>query len=309
VKALRYRQDVDYYVTSQLLQPLSGAPSRGYSVFVEHRVRQKKRFQVRKWNAQIGGDLNAVYDVWLHGVRYTAFFNGDAMGKSLQGAGGALVMGVVFKAVAGRYELSESFRYHCPEEWLQECYDELQRVFLAFDGFMLATAVFGLADPESGSIYYVNAGHPRPALLRNDRAEFTGSERGVSRLGQKPDRFCVESVQLRKDDQLLCASDGRDDVLIADEMNEDYDRFLRLAERSGGDLQSLEAMLFADAEQADDLAPGGCVDRRRRSGGRRYALRKAAGDYGRFEMLVDRLMEERPDETRLARLLDAARAG
>jgi hypothetical protein len=42
-------------------------------------------------------------------------FNGDAMGKSLQGAGGALVAGVVIKAILTRTLLYSEYQNRYPE--------------------------------------------------------------------------------------------------------------------------------------------------------------------------------------------------
>lgn len=52
--------------------------------------------------------------------------NGDAMGKSIQGAGGALVLGTVFNTILTRSSIS-LHQNKKPEKWLEEAFLELQK--------------------------------------------------------------------------------------------------------------------------------------------------------------------------------------
>ena len=98
VQALKIAQDGDYYLTSILLSPLQPNNNSSSKVKTDFFIEQKKKFSFRKWNSQIGGDICITDTILLNGKEYTVFINGDAMGKSIQGAGGALVLGVVFNA-------------------------------------------------------------------------------------------------------------------------------------------------------------------------------------------------------------------
>ncbi len=49
-------------------------------------------------------------------IKCTVFINGDAMGKSIQGAGGAIVLGVVFKSVVARTRIVKEAKNKHPEQ-------------------------------------------------------------------------------------------------------------------------------------------------------------------------------------------------
>lgn len=70
------------------------------------------------------------------------------MGKSIQGAGGALVLGVVFKSILSRARLFSTKETVFPERWLKVAFQELQSVFESFDGSMMISVVMGLIDNE-----------------------------------------------------------------------------------------------------------------------------------------------------------------
>ena len=98
IKTLKNQQDGDYYLTSLLLNPLVIKEVDDNIIDVEFYIDQKEKFQFNEKTGEIGGDLCIANTITLRYKSYTVFVNGDAMGKSLQGAGGALVLGVVFNA-------------------------------------------------------------------------------------------------------------------------------------------------------------------------------------------------------------------
>ena len=59
---------------------------------------------------EIGGDMNAGYALRLQGEKYTLVVNADAMGKSLQGAGGVLVLGSAIRSLIERTNITERER-------------------------------------------------------------------------------------------------------------------------------------------------------------------------------------------------------
>ncbi|MEQ9364160.1 MAG: SpoIIE family protein phosphatase, partial [Leptospirales bacterium] len=263
IQELKLKQDADYYLTAQLVKPLGGNHSRNELVDIDYLIRQKKRFQFKTKQAEIGGDLCVSHSLVLRGRPSTVFMNADAMGKSIQGAGGILVLGAIFDANITRTKLSSALRSQSPERWLKNAITEMQKVFEAFDGFMLISLCMGLVDEASGTLLYVNAEHPRLVLYRDGRASFPESHPPLRKLGfmlAPNDRLFIDSMRLLPGDVVITGSDGRDDLEIGvDEhgnrvMNEDEYLFLTAVEKSGGDLKRIEAELGKTGILSDDLS-------------------------------------------------------
>ena len=178
VNTLKEQQDGDYYLTSLLVQPLSGnfIKLKETEFKIETLIRQKKQFHFKNKNSEIGGDICIADEINLQGLTYTVFLNGDAMGKSIQGAGGCLVLGTVFKSILERNHSLTHTRSIPPELWMKESFRELQNVFVSFNGSMLISAMFGIIDNRNGTIYYINAEHPYTALYRDGHANFIERE-------------------------------------------------------------------------------------------------------------------------------------
>ncbi len=262
VNALKVQQDGDYFLTSLLITPLGGNFVDSSTVTVEILVRQKKTFQFKKWNAEIGGDLCVAQSLTLRDRKYTVFLNGDAMGKSIQGAGGALVLGTVFKAMLARTEISSIDRKRYPEQWLKECFIELQNVFVSFDGHMMVSAIIGLVDDAAGTLYYLNAEHPSLVYFRAGKASFVPSDRILMKFGifGLDNRLIINVFQMAPGDVVISGSDGRDDIMIGTDekgnriINEDENNFLRAVELSDGLLDRIEMNLRKTGELTDDLS-------------------------------------------------------
>ncbi|MBW7857612.1 MAG: SpoIIE family protein phosphatase, partial [Leptonema sp. (in: Bacteria)] len=220
VQLLKEQQDGDYYLTSLILQPLTMANNQGAfkSVTWSSLIRQKKDFQFRKRHSELGGDINIVAPIKLRDREYLAFMNADAMGKSIQGAGGAVVLGTVFRACINRTEHIKSLY---PEEWLRRCYDELQSAFVAFDGSMMASAIIGLFDTQAGCLYHWNAEHPALVLYRRGQARLIEAGGLLRRLGAPlPDQVLkINILPLEKGDRIYAGTDGRDDIKIENQYN------------------------------------------------------------------------------------------
>lgn len=262
INELKTQQDGDYFLTSQLLHPLAmndAVPSR---VRVEFLTEQKKKFQFRHWQSEIGGDISSSNTVFLRNKKYVAFMNGDAMGKSIQGAGGALVLGTVFKSFLHRTQNDEMSRFMFPEQWLRDCYEELHHVMISFNGRMLVSAVIGLIDEDSGFLYYINAEHPWIAILREGEASFIEEELTLRKLGmpENDELFRVKTFRLIKGDQIFIGSDGRDDISLGRDdagnsmINQDETMFLRILELTEGDLLRFREELVHRGDITDDLS-------------------------------------------------------
>lgn len=261
VRKLKIRQDGDYYLTSLLIEPLARNQVKSDSVSVDFLLKQRKSFQYSKWQAEIGGDICIAKSIELGGKTHTAFLNADAMGKSIQGAGGALVIGAVFESILKRTESSQTMRQMFPERWLKSAYQELAAVFASFRGGMMVTAICGLVDDQTGFTYYLQAEHPDPVLYRQGRARLLTPKHRAGKLGMPlhgGDQF-TNTLRLQPGDLLLLGSDGRDDLEIIDRtgqpvIQEDPQAFVRAVEAAEGDLAGIEARLLATGKLLDDLS-------------------------------------------------------
>ncbi|MGC4027165.1 MAG: SpoIIE family protein phosphatase [Mesorhizobium sp.] len=216
-------------------------------------TRQKKRFQFKRWHSEIGGDLSIVHSLTLRGRHYTVFLNADAMGKSMQGAGGSIVCGTLFKTIVARTQNSYVASAQFPEQWLNACYEELQNVFVSFEGTMMVSAVIGLLEDETGLVYYINAEHPAVVLLRAGHAQFleNNSEAFLRKIGidGTQEDLVVRTARLLPGDVLILGSDGRDDIALmhpekkSRQINEDETIFLRIVETASGHLDRVATLL------------------------------------------------------------------
>lgn len=262
VRELKIQQDGDYFLTSLILDPLNQNHVENDFIILEGFSRQKKRFQFKQWKKEIGGDIIIADEIYLKDRKYLVFVNGDAMGKSIQGASGALVLGVVFRSFIARTKTVFSYHSKPPELWLKECFLELQNIFESFDGSMLVSVVLGLVDLESGILFFLNAEHPPTVLYRNGVATFIESKLELRKIGITglESKMKVKTFFLEKGDTIIVGSDGRDDIFLGvdqDEMpliNEDECQFLRRVEESGGDLELLVQGLENYGELTDDLS-------------------------------------------------------
>lgn len=262
VQALKIAQDGDYYLTSLLLQPLQMNNNSSSLVKTDFFMEQKKKFSFRKWDSQIGGDICLTDTIRLQDREYTVFLNGDAMGKSIQGAGGALVLGVVFNSSIIRTQISKNQNIF-PEVWLKEKFLDLQNVFLSFNGSMYISVCMGLIDNVSGLMYYINAEHPWTVLYRDGKASFLEEELEIRKIGtpEQEEKFFVRLFQLAPGDVVITGSDGRDDLLMKMEgnesielVNEDETQFLRIVEEGKGEIIPMVSKIQNTGTLIDDLS-------------------------------------------------------
>lgn len=263
VENLKLQQDRDYYLTSMLLEPLKSNQISSKKFKINFLLKQKKVFDFKRKEYDIGGDLCVAHTISLQGRNYHAFVNSDAMGKSIQGAGGALVMGAVLQTILERTRLFMNYSNVSPERWLKNSFLELHRVFESFDGSMLVSMFFGLIDDESSFMYYINAEHPNSALFRDGKSAFLNTEQTYRKLGtqiQENRYIYIRTFQLHEGDILISGSDGRDDIAIQINengtrvINEDEFLFLNVVEEARGDLNKIFELLNKIGELTDDLS-------------------------------------------------------
>ncbi|HMV44332.1 MAG TPA: SpoIIE family protein phosphatase, partial [Leptospiraceae bacterium] len=253
VQKLKIQQDGDYFLTSLLAKPLFFNANRSSSIKTDFIIRQKKKFEFRNKSADLGGDIcitgNLKFGTTERFKRYTMAMNGDAMGKSMQGAGGSLVMGVVINAIMSRSASNKRVMNTTPEQWLSELYYEVDSVFKSFNGTMVISATILLIDDETGEMYYFNAEHPFTILYRDACASFIETELRLRKLGQESEYpFAVYKFQLMPGDVVILGSDGRDDIDLTPNdpiktINEDENAILATVEEAGGNIYEIENIL------------------------------------------------------------------
>lgn len=263
VESLLEIQNGDYYLTSLLTKPLMVNEAKSPRTRVDYCLDQKKKFTFRKWQAEIGGDICIAHRITLRNKKYTVFTNADAMGKSIQGAGGAIVYGVAFLSNIMRTIDNRSEQDSTPSAWLEQIFRDLQALFESFDGSMLISAVIGLIEEDTGMMWHFNCEHPWVVRYRGGKAEFIDSDdktgRKIGTIGIA--EMHIQECQLEPGDAIILGSDGRDDVLIGfdDEtgsriINEDETLFLRHVETAKGAPREIASEVAKSGELTDDLS-------------------------------------------------------
>ncbi|MBP9889065.1 MAG: SpoIIE family protein phosphatase [Leptospiraceae bacterium] len=262
IRFLKDQQDGDYFLTSLLLQPLGANQANSQNVKVDFLVKQKKQFKFKQWESEIGGDLCRSKTIYFRQKPMTVFLNADAMGKSMQGAGGALVTGAVFNSIIERTILSPEVQDQFPERWLKNAFIEMHKVFESFEGSTLISVVMGVLDNTSGLLYLINAEHPCTVLIRDGEPSFIGNEKMYRKLGSSivDDFIFIQTFQMRDGDIIINGSDGRDDIMIPDTetgekfLNYDENAFLKVTKKAEGDLNKIYEELTHIGEFTDDLS-------------------------------------------------------
>ena len=260
VKLLKEHQDGDYFLTTLIIQPLASNVSGDGNIKVKILTQQKKKFEFKNRMHEIGGDICISEIIHLKGRKYTAFVNGDAMGKSIQGAGGALVLGVVFRSIIERTKIFKPNMELFPEQWLKICFIELQNVFTSFDGSMLVSIVMGLIEENTGGLFFLNAEHPWTVLYRDGKAEFLEHQLYLHKVGMLglDGSLTIQTFQMHPGDSIIIGSDGRDDIMLGMDtegirnINEDGDQFLKHVEAGKGELKGITDAILKMGEFTDD---------------------------------------------------------
>jgi hypothetical protein len=231
----------------------------------EFLIKQKKHFEFKGKQVEIGGDIcvtgNLRFGTKAKFTRYTMAMNADAMGKSMQGAGGSLVLGAVFQSIIERTRLETRQE---PTQWLKNTFLELQKVFESFGGSMLASLVLSLVDEDTGLMYHLNAEHPGLVIYRGGEARFIPGREIFKKIGTNTGHdlgvITVDTFQLRPGDVVIAGSDGRDDLHVASAeeggriINEDMNAFLTSVEEGDGELDAIYRSLQRRGSFIDDVS-------------------------------------------------------
>lgn len=259
IQKLKDKQDGDYFLTSLLIEPFVKNNGSDEVVQIEYILRQYKKFTFRKFNREIGGDIFLSRKIVLLGRTYTVLFNADAMGKSIQGAGGAIVTGAAMQSILDRNRSRRNQKL-TPERWLFETYRDMNYIFKSFQGHMIISIYLALVDDSTGLLYYINCDHPPTAIYRDKVATFIDNPMDFPKLGMSfgPRFFRVRLFRLEEGDILIGGSDGRSDLLIEEEKiktvySMDEEHFLKLVEKENAQLNNILETLKKDGEIADDI--------------------------------------------------------
>lgn len=260
VNALKTQQDGDYYLTSLLLNPLGvNAVDEGLNIQVDFFTKQKKNFEFKHHKKSIGGDISIAHTLNFSNGPVTVILNADAMGKSMQGAGGSLVLGAVFQSIIERTRMLTGVD---AETWLKNTFLELQKVFESFDCSMLVSIYIAVLENNTGKLYYLNAEHPWGVLYREGKAIFLQNRSYYRKLGTPglQGEISIDEFQLHDGDLIILGSDGRDDIALPSPestvrvINEDESLFLKHVETADGRLNEMYALISALGEITDDLS-------------------------------------------------------
>ncbi len=264
VQKLKVQQDGDYFLTSLLAKPLFFNANKSKICETSFIIHQKKKFEFRNKTADLGGDIcitgNLRFGTPNKNTRYTMILNGDAMGKSMQGAGGSLVMGVVINSIMSRSASNGRVLEMTPEQWLTDLYFEVNSVFKSFNGTMVISATVFLINDVTGEGFYFNAEHPFSILYRDGVANFIEDGLNLRKLGLDSEfEFAVQKFQFAEGDKLILASDGRDDIdLTPNEavrtINDDETLVLKIVNEAKADIYQIEELILAKGNITDDLS-------------------------------------------------------
>ncbi len=260
INKLKEIQDGDYYLIYLLLKQLDQNLVKSENIKVQFFIKQKKEFEFKNKKAEIGGDICLARNISLKENPYIFFLNADAMGKSMQGAAGSLILGSVMESILDRTIHAFIFKNYSPERWLKNSFMELKHIFESFKGSMGCTLFIGLLEEKTGTIYYINAEHPPAILFRNDKVQFINKDVYFQRLGIEDDslknqQIFVQTYTLKHNDILILGSDGKDDIKLKNgNINSDETLILKIIKETKADLTQIYNKLMELGEIKDDIS-------------------------------------------------------
>lgn len=260
IKDLKNQQDGDYFLTSLLLDSFLeknlNNEKINESFSYQFLIKQKKDFEFRNRKKEIGGDFCNFSEIYLKNKPYLFFINADAMGKSIQGAIGSLLLSSLVKSSIERNHYYKEEQNVYPEQWLKNLYIELNKTFQTFQGSMMVSLIMGLADTSNNIVYFINCEHPTPILIRNYKAEFVKEKFYYYKIGStiQEESIGIQIIILRKNDIFLSGSDGKDDIIYQNQLNERTELFLEFLEKNDYDIISTFDFILNQTTLKDDIS-------------------------------------------------------
>jgi anti-sigma regulatory factor (Ser/Thr protein kinase) len=142
---------------------------------------------------EVGGDW---YDVLELPRAKLGIAIGDVVGHGIRAAA---MMGQLRTALR-----AHALEGHGPSETLER----VDRFVQSLGEYAMATAAYGLFDPESGKLVMSTAGHPPPIVVRGDEAYALKMEPGAPLGGFPYGHYPETELTLRGDDMLVLYTDG-----------------------------------------------------------------------------------------------------
>ncbi len=257
LRYLKQKQDVDYFLAGLLALPLSKDMNINSAIKTEWFIEQKKKISYRNHQSQVGGDSIITASLLFRDRGHCVFFiNTDAMGKSLQGAGGSVVIGSIVNAYLTPIAPEKDILNLVPEEWLQEIFINIQRVFESFQGNMYVSCIMGLVNEETGKMTYINADHPAPILFRDKTTGIMGQNAIMKKFGMADQgNPGLNILYLNPGDIVFIGSDGKDDLLKDGRRLEmDNTVFQNLIRTNDGNLNRILESISNNYELSDDIS-------------------------------------------------------
>jgi len=157
---------------------------------------------------QVAGDF---YDVFkFRNSNYTAFIIADVCDK---GVGAALFM-VLFRSLLRAFSERQLDKDNIQEQLL-DIIVNTNNFISEYHGKsnMFATIFFGVLDPDSGHLYYINGGHEPPIIINKEGKIAQKLMPTGPAVGLFPDlEFQVEQIYLNEGDFLVGYTDGTTDA-------------------------------------------------------------------------------------------------
>jgi len=257
LRYLKQKQDVDYFLAGMLVLPLSKDMNINSAIKTEWFIEQKKKIYYRNHQSQVGGDSIITASLLFRDRGHCVFFiNTDAMGKSLQGAGGSVVIGSIVNAYLTPIAPEKEVLNLVPEKWLQEIFINIQRVFESFQGNMYVSCIMGLVNEETGKMTYINADHPAPILFRDKTTGIMEQNVIMKKFGMADQgNPGLNIFYLNPGDIVFIGSDGKDDLLKDGRRLEmDNTVFQNLIRTHNGNLNNIRESISNNYELSDDIS-------------------------------------------------------
>lgn len=218
-------------------------------------------FQAAK---EVAGDFYDVFEIDGHGR--VGLIVADVCDK---GVGAALFMTLfrsLLRSTAKRHEYadmsdaSKALYREQPDLLLKRCVQFTNNYIAATHGHtsMFATLFFGLLEPETGHLYYINAGHEEPLIIEpggiKRKLENTGPVVGLFRDSD----YRVAEAQLEKGESLFAYTDGVTDAVNKNGVPFTQERLMSLLieQPADGLTQTVVREIqdhMGDAPQFDDI--------------------------------------------------------
>lgn len=175
---------------------------------------------------EVAGDF---YDVFkIDGVNRIGLIVADVCDK---GVGAALFMTLfrsLLRSTAKRHEYTEIFGkskatiLQHPDVLLKRCVQFTNNYIACTHGHtsMFATLFFGLLEPDTGHLYYINAGHETPLILKPGKIKLKLENTGPVVGLFEDSNYQISEAQIDIGDTLFAYTDG-----VTDVVNENDDAF------------------------------------------------------------------------------------